>query len=116
MFSVVADDQGYWALPGRAVKLHHGRRRDCDARLDLDRRVTRKVKEMLSQLLDRLDWAQARHIGDELSNIDRHSCECPSHRRTQAGDDDGSDSDDDPNGHDRLPVHINYGTITSRNF
>ena len=83
MFSVVADDQGYWALPGRAVKLHHGRRRDCDARLDLDRRVTRKVKEMLSQLLDRLDWAQARHIGDELSNIDRHSCECPSHRRTQ---------------------------------
>ena len=95
MFSVVADDQGYWALPGRAVKLHHGRRRDCDASLDLDRRVTRKVKEMLSQLLDRLDWAQARHIGDELSNIDRHSCQ---------GDDDGSDSDNDPNGHDRLPL------------
>ena len=48
MFSVVADDQGYWALPGRAVKLHHGPRRDCDARLDLNRRVTWKVKEMLS--------------------------------------------------------------------
>jgi hypothetical protein len=56
VFSIVTDDQGYRALPVRAVKLHHGRRRDCDAGVDFDRRVTRKVKEMLSQFLDRLDW------------------------------------------------------------
>ena len=51
---VVVDDQGDRALPGRAVKLQCGCRRDGDTRLNLHGGATGKVKEELAKFRGRV--------------------------------------------------------------
>ena len=74
---VMVDDQRDGALPRRAVELHDVGSGDGDVCLDLDRNVVGEIKEKLAKLLNRLNWADARHSvphDEEGKGRSRHRC------------------------------------------